>query len=53
MEPTSASLFLDEQELCNLISSLILIGHILYIATADIFSDKGVMVSGQDGNGEL
>jgi hypothetical protein len=32
---------------------LILIGHILYIATADIFNDKGVMVSGQDGHGEL
>jgi hypothetical protein len=53
VEPTSTSLFLNEQELRNLISSLILIGHILYIATADIFNDKGVMVSGQDGHGEL
>ena len=52
MEPTSASLFLDEQ-LRNMISSLILIGHILDIATADIFNDKGAMVSGQDGQGEL
>jgi hypothetical protein len=52
VEPTSTSLILDEQEPRNSISSLILIGHILDIATADIFNDKGVIASGQDGHGD-